>query len=230
MIGVPQLPHPFEVFFDEESEKYYIFAPDGCILVDGKEIAIYGASNGNVELSLGSSMPDCLYAHVTADANSTGGYKAEFDGNATKSGAKWNFRVTRFGAAENDGNQYDIATGAINLGGSAVPGNFEPIFDSNQKLVSIGEGFCPVGRKFDTNVLSDPNESYKIEEGVIYIEVNHPTSSSSSPTLYLKGAASAGVLFANSDTTKTNIPLYKIKGGEIVVDYRSAMSMTLREL
>ena len=32
--------HPFEVFYDHETEKYYIFAPAGCVLVNGAEVEI----------------------------------------------------------------------------------------------------------------------------------------------------------------------------------------------
>lgn len=112
--------HPFEVFYD--ADKYYIFAPDGCVLVGGVAAEIVDASNGNVELDLDpEDLPDYLYAHVTEDSSATGGYKVEFDGEATKTGAEWNFRVVRFGASENDGNQYDIATSVVNLGGGSTP-------------------------------------------------------------------------------------------------------------
>ena len=116
-----RLPHPFHVFFDGDEEKYYIFAPAGCVLVAGVAVEIADAQNGNVELDLDpDDLPDALYAHVTKDANATGGYSVTFDGNATDSGAEWSFMVTRFGAAENDGNQYDVAVSAVNLGGGSL--------------------------------------------------------------------------------------------------------------
>ena len=117
---IAPLPRPFEVDYDPEEEEYYIFAPPGCVLVDGEAVEIEDADGkGNVALDLDpENLPDSLWAHVTKSSTATGGHKVEFDGNATKAGAKWNFRVMRFGAAENDGNQYDIATSVVSLGES----------------------------------------------------------------------------------------------------------------
>ena len=114
-----RIARPFEVAYDTEREEYYIFAPTGCVLVDGKAAEIADAdSYGNVVLDIGGSMPDALYAHVTQSEDATNGYKVEFDGKETKSGAKWNFKVTNFGEEENDGGQYDLATGIVSLSAS----------------------------------------------------------------------------------------------------------------
>lgn len=228
--------HPFEVFYDHETEKYYIFAPAGCVLVNGAEVEIVDASYGNVELDLDiDDLPDSVYAHVTKDSNATGGYKVEFDGNATKSGAKWNFRVMRFGAAENDGNQYDVATSVVNLGGgdARVPGNFEPVFaDDNgtMKLNGVGEGYWPFGRKFYTAVTVD--SSAKIASGRIYLEITHPTSSVPTPSATVIGVTTgtAETALPAATDSKSYIPLYLIINGAMRIDYRSAMSLTMREL
>lgn len=111
---------PFEVDYDPEDGEYYIFAPPGCVLVDGHEVEIADVDTESHTVSLDcldpDDMPDALYAHVTQDASSTGGYKVEFDDEDTKEGALFNFRVCRFGSSENDGDQYDICTSCVMLG------------------------------------------------------------------------------------------------------------------
>ena len=120
------------------------------------------------------------------------------------------------------------------LGASLAPGNFEPVFaDDNGtvKLASVGPGYCPVGRDFISASL-DNNNSAKIASGMIYIEVSHPVSGGS-PSATIKGAASAPS-FINSNASTgsqalSRMPLYEIGDGRITRDYRSAMSLTLRE-
>lgn len=118
---VRRFERPFEVDYDPESEEYCIFAPPGCVLVDGREVEIADADTRSNTVALDcldpDDMPDALYAHVTQDESSTGGYKVEFDDEETKDGALFNFRVCRFGSSENDGNQYDICTSCVTLGG-----------------------------------------------------------------------------------------------------------------
>lgn len=118
-------------------------------------------------------------------------------------------------------------------GKTPPPGNFEPVFAEDQsdhktKLDDVGEGFCPFGRVFYSNVTVD--SSAKIERGYIYLEVVHPVSSSSVPTIYVKGATGKPAFDNTNDTSKSLIPLYFIDGGRIIVDYRSCMSLTIREL
>ena len=123
------------------------------------------------------------------------------------------------------------------LGMYLAPGNFEPVFaadasdDDKVKLFDVGPGYCPVGRDFLDSVTLD--NSAKIEEGFIYIEVGHQYISAGTITVTIKGAASAPS-FANSDSSAgsqvlSRMPLYQIENGRITRDYRSAMSLTLRE-
>ena len=115
------MPRPFNVFWDADSAKYFIFAPPGCVLVGGVAVEIAGAgSDLNVELPFQNDLPSKLYAHVTADEEATGGYKVEFDGNPTKQNAAYDFCVASFGAVENDGGQYDVCTSVVSLG-TATP-------------------------------------------------------------------------------------------------------------
>lgn len=116
---------------------------------------------------------------------------------------------------------------------STPPGNFEPVFAEDQsdhktKLDDVGEGFCPFGRVFYRTVTVD--SSAKIERGYIYLEVVHPVSSSNVPTIYVKGDTARPDFDNTNDTSKSLIPLYYIDGGRITVDYRSCMSLTIREL
>lgn len=229
------MPRPFAVEYDPDAETYYVFAPEGCVLVDGVAAQIEGAENGNVALDLDAEdLPDYLYAHVAK--GSDGRWNVTFDGEGEKEGAKWNVRVTRFGGAENNGDQYDLATSVVCLGGSggaSVPGNFEPVFaDDNGtvKLDDVGEGYWPFGRIFYRVVTVDP--SAKIASGLIYMEVTHPTTGGG-PSATIKGVGAEGTLPAfddTSDKTKSMIPLYRIGGGRIEVDFRSCMSLTMREL
>ena len=118
-------------------------------------------------------------------------------------------------------------------GGDAIPGNFEPEFaDDNgtMKLDSVGEGYWPFGRSF-SNVVS-VDSSAKIAEGLIYMEITHPVSNNSQNAT-IKGVDRNGTIpdFSNiSDKTKSLIPLYRIRDGAITVDFRSCMSLTVREL
>ena len=117
---------------------------------------------------------------------------------------------------------------------AAPPGNFEPEFE-NGRLARVGLGFYPFGRLFYCDVTVDG--SAKIASGLIYLEVAYP-SSSSSPTAIIKGYAYEGdgegavapYFRDRNEKTKSRIPLYEIKDGQISIDHRSAMSLTVREL
>ena len=218
--------HPFEVFF--EDGKYYIFAPEGCVLVAGKVVEIADAENGNVELDLDiDDLPECLYAHVTADSDATGGYKVEFDGEDEKEGAKWSFRVMSFGSAENDGDQYDIATSVVCLGGGGGhPGPYEPIFEDGV-LSDVGAGLYPFGRNFYSYVTID--SSAEVSDGFIGIEITHPQGSSTTPSAVIKKIADTEGAFVNTNLNKTVLPLYFLKDCEIETDYRCLMALAVRE-
>lgn len=115
--------------------------------------------------------------------------------------------------------------------GAAIIGNFEPMF-SEGKISNVHGGFYPFGRRF---IFLQPqlDESAKISDGNIYLEITHVFYDStgdfygSEPTVLIKGGDS---IPANNSRDKTNIPLYKIAGGKIYQDYRSVMSLPIREL
>lgn len=173
-------PRPFTVDYDPEEGEYYIFAPDGCVLVNGKAVEIADAQDGNVALDLDpEDVPDSLYAHVTEDSGATGGYKVEFDGNATKSGSKYDFRVLRFGASDNDGNQYDVATSVVNLGGTDITlladaGTVPPGGSGSVKVLEnvLLEPMLNSSNQPDTNLafdLREVNGVTHVKIGVYYI-------------------------------------------------------------
>ena len=33
-----ETPHPFEIFWNPEEESYFMFCPEGCVLVGGKAV------------------------------------------------------------------------------------------------------------------------------------------------------------------------------------------------
>jgi len=113
-----------------------------------------------------------------------------------------------------------------------IPGNFEPTFaDDNgtMKLASVGFGFAPFGRRFYL-VSPSLDNSAKIEEGIIYLEVTHPTSGGVDPSFSIKGQANGYPNFGQSSKSVSLIPLYEIDSGAMTIDYRSCMSLTVREL
>ena len=111
-----------------------------------------------------------------------------------------------------------------------VPGNFEPTFEDDNgtmKLAHVGNGYVPFGRKFYAAGDNELNDSAKIDTGTIYLEVTHTTSGA--PTIQIKGSSSA-VDFTQASTSVSLIPLYEITDGAMTLDYRSCMSLTVREV
>lgn len=115
---------------------------------------------------------------------------------------------------------------------SHVPGNFEPAFGANDSF-SIGPGFVPVGRLFyyvsqptlDSGVLSWVT-------GLIYIEVTHTVDSAGNPqapSFVFKQTDNPGIFVNASDKTVSRIPLYQLNAKVMAVDFRSCMSLTMRE-
>ena len=125
-----------------------------------------------------------------------------------------------------------------------VPGNFEPEFEAvetedetsgetvaERRLSNVGEGFWPFGRVF---IYADQptvtvDSSAKIATGIIYLYVTHPTSSSALPTFLVCGASTWPDFSDTDDKEHSLIPLYRIEDGAMTVDYRSCMSLTMRE-
>ena len=111
---------------------------------------------------------------------------------------------------------------------AAPPGVFEPVFRDGS-LHAVGEGMYPVGRRFYSGATVD--SSAQISDGCIWLEVTYPSSASASPSAVVKGGSDFPMNAASAVTDSTSwMPLYRIADGAIAVDYRSAMSLTLREL
>ena len=111
-----------------------------------------------------------------------------------------------------------------------VTGNFEPTFEDDNgtmKLAHVGNGYVPFGRRFYAAGDNELHSSAKIATGTIYLEVTHPASGA--PTILVKGSSSA-VDFTQASTSVSLIPLYEITDGAMTLDYRSCMSLTVREV
>ena len=134
-----------------------------------------------------------------------------------------------------------VPIGVVPTGETAprIPGNFEPTFEADPsdnntvKLAHVGNGYVPFGRRFYLSGSdSHLHDSAKISTGLIYLEVVHPTSSSSIPQILVKGEgeSSPRVDFTQASTNVSFIPLYEIANGKMILDYRSCMSLTVREV
>lgn len=227
--------HPFEVIYDPDEQEYCIFAPEGCVLVNGVAVQIVDAEDGNVVLDLDpESLPDCLYAHVTEDSSATGGYKVEFDGESTKSGAKWNFRVARFGVGENDGNQYDIATSVVSLWEGAIPpftvqsrqenntSSLQIYLPDLGKLVMYGESY--ISTIGGVTAIQDGWYTVPASSGDIYLVVTVPATGN--PTATIAGSPSSpssgekvyNVLIANAVATGDVVGIKQFVAGAVLLD------------
>lgn len=105
------IPHPFEIFWDVVTESYYIFVPDGCVLVNGVAAKNDDVVNGNLALNFGDTPPEKVYCHVKQEED--GAWKFTIDNEADADGAKFNVLIATFGQSENDGQSYDIVCSAL---------------------------------------------------------------------------------------------------------------------
>lgn len=252
------MPRPFEMFYADE--KHYIFAPVGCVLVNGIAADIPDADEyGNVELDL-SGASDYLYAHVIRRSNSSsegeedesaGGdtegsddsgesaslYEVYFDAAATKANAIWDIRVLRFGQEDNDGNQYDILTSTINLGGDGsaavdLAGCFAPSFytDSQQVEKLVNCYYQCGGRTFSMpDVRMDSLDNDGTPTGVLALKVAATTPPPSGVPAVALYADLAAVQAAQNDISIMVCPLYVMNGGIIVADLRRMPTFAMWE-
>lgn len=250
--------HPFEVFYDEESEKYMMFLPDGSVMVDGLPCKCKNRDDGDLNVRLvidPESPPEMIYGHVDVDLSAdpeddTFG-KVEFDGENKPEGREeepnhlyFDFPVCRFGKNENDGFQYDVLTSSINFGtgrGSGVRGIFEPVFsvvtsDGGKKehvLDSVGKGMFSYGRSFYAVNNPKVNDSAKVIRGLIGIRIIHRGDGRQYPSseivLASDGLTNVNNTFSSEGVVSTVIPLYYINDGKIDIDCRCLMSLAIRE-
>ena len=118
--------------------------------------------------------------------------------------------------------------GALVIGGGSagacVPGLFEPVFEGGV-LSSVGPGLFPFGRQFYGNVTVD--DSAKVATGFIVLEISHGYGVN--PSAIIKKFSDVFGLIVNTDTTKTILPLYELKNGEISIDCRPLLALATRE-
>ena len=118
--------------------------------------------------------------------------------------------------------------GALVIGGSSagacVPGLFEPAFEGGV-LSSVGNGLFPFGRQFLSGATLD--DSAKVATGFIVLEVSHGYGVN--PSAVVKKFSDGFVHIANTDTTKTVLPLYLIENGAMTLDCRALLALAMRE-
>lgn len=222
---------PFQVFWDGDSQGHCIFAPDGCVLVDGTAAAIAGSEDGNVALG---ELGEALYAHVSGDA--AGGYTVEFDGEASKSGAKYSFKVASFGSEDDDGRQYDLATSVVSLGGSATAtavtggGCYEVVKDDATGDMNFANCYFTFGERLKTGPGGTAGEIAGYLGKIAALKI--AAGGSSAGTASLVGYADVAALQAAQEDEDFVIkPLYSFSAeGEIVCDFRNAPAAQVVEL
>ena len=118
--------------------------------------------------------------------------------------------------------------GALVIGGGSagacVPGLFEPEFVGGV-LSSVGNGLFPFGRQFIIGATLD--DSAKVSDGFIVIEISHGYGVN--PSAIIKKFSDGFVQIANTDTTKTVLPLYLIENGAMTLDCRALLALAMRE-
>lgn len=103
---------------------------------------------------------------------------------------------------------------------------FEPVFDGDGCLSSVGPGLWPYGRKFSFTVTVD--SSAKVSDGFIGLEITHKTSSAPESAKIVM-IDTGLVAIPNANLQKTTLPLYVIEGGAISLDLRPLMALAVRE-
>lgn len=117
-------------------------------------------------------------------------------------------------------------------GGSAsVPAMFEPKFSDDGTLTSVGSGFIPFGRSFYWKKSPSLNSSSK--SGLAVLRIKHPTESSQLSCevvvmSYTKNNSDGYLTTSGYDTS--DIPLYFFANGEITMDCRYLLSLSVREI
>lgn len=130
-----------------------------------------------------------------------------------------------------------------------VPGNFEPEFEdvetedetsgetvTERRLSGVGEGFWPFGRMFYHEAASSAgggitvDNSAKRATGFIFLRIDHQYDSAQSSIGATATVCGASQFVNTGSREHSFIPLYRIAGGAMVVDFRSCMSLTVREL
>lgn len=118
---------------------------------------------------------------------------------------------------------FPIGDARVGGGGHKLP--YEPVFEHGQ-LADVEGGMWPFGRQFYTEVTLD--DSAKTDQGMICLEISHPEYEQL-PTAKILKIADAANGIENKDLTKTILPLYELKDGDIEIDYRCLMALAVRE-
>lgn len=124
-------------------------------------------------------------------------------------------------------------------GGKSIPQPFDPTFEKDDEtgeihLSSIGPGYAPWGRKLLE--VASPGSSSDVwteTSARLGLEITHPTSYSSLPTveIVILGAyrdsqrASQTPTFPESTDTVSYLPLYDFEDGRITLDLRCYLAL-----
>lgn len=107
---------PFDVIAESEDGeiKFYVFAPDGCVVVDGENAEIEGADDeGYVELDMDAEEEDeqgSVYCHVSQKSDKS--WKVKFDCEESST-AKYSFKIREYGEREGDGKSFTMAASVV---------------------------------------------------------------------------------------------------------------------
>lgn len=148
-----------------------------------------------------------------------------------------------------DNNQIHLGVIALTSGGTGGrPGPFEPVFGSGG-ISEVGWGYIPFGRRF---IAVPPNQADPpLQDGLICLKVTHATRSDSGAggyhTLLTSELVTLDVEFAEEggvtglpdirqedgdgepDLEHTLLPLYVVRAGVILLDFRHYLSLPARE-
>lgn len=133
-------------------------------------------------------------------------------------------------------------------GGHGFPGPFEPVFDDGV-IKEVGWGYIPFGRRFVAVRPGQPGQP--LRDGLVCLKVSHVTSHVSEESGYhtflASGLVALDVDFSEEggisglpdirqegedgepDLENTLLPLYVVRAGAVVLDFRHYLSLPARE-
>lgn len=200
---------PFEIVNDTDDGKYKIFAPAGCVLLNGRTVTDTGADEyGWVTLEDEDYDSGAIYCHVCPPDGTTkiSDYLL-FNGNETNASASYSFKVAKLDPILGQ-DEYALAQSIVSIGagggGSASPGCFEidgdafvnPFFRVGQKFYSMTPNHSP------SDFVNTPFVALRIAAGA-----NGPDDVSD-PAALVGYASYAAMMNDGHDTGHAILPLY----------------------
>lgn len=189
---------PFMVFWNVGEKKWDIYLPEGSLYVAGKKVSVEKPSPLPVMKG---------YLHINTKKNPA---EAKITANSTESGYDYSCQIYELENIRGGLSvlKYQFISGAMHIVNSFPPSVFDPKYDDNGHITGVERPYIMCGRKVVTATGTPVN-------GVNVVKVSH--SSDTVTATITTGSATP----ANSSTSETIIPLYKIENYAIVEDYRS---------